>query len=240
MIGRQVYPLLDAAGFCDVRVGLRMVYVDASRPHRVEGFTRKTFTAMIEGIGPTAISAGLVGEVHHGEHATSRHGVAVRSRPEHPGRVDLAWRPTKRARQLPRPFDAHADTPHRCCGSSLGPRRQEQATGRVILRGVLRVLALPFRLAQGVVDVVRRGGTSQSLPGRSPSTEPPVSPPPSRGRARKYDEALTQLVARRPGVTVAESAQELGVDATALYPPIRRLEAIGALVKVGRELHPPR
>ena len=119
---------------------------------------------------------------------------------------------------------------------AAGSRRRE----RVILRGVLRVLALPFRLARGVVDVVRRGGTSRSLPGRSPSTKPPVSPPPSRGGARKYDEALTQLVARRPGVTVAQAAQELGVDATALYPPIRRLEAAGALVKVGRELHPPR
>jgi len=37
-----------------------------------------------------------------------------------------------------------------------------------------------------------------------------------------------------------QAAQELGVDATALYPPIRRLEAAGALVKLGRELHLPR
>ena len=49
-IGRTLYPLLDAAGFDDVRVSPRMVYVDASRPHLVEGFTRNTFTAMIEGV----------------------------------------------------------------------------------------------------------------------------------------------------------------------------------------------
>ncbi len=60
MIGRQVYALLDGADYDDVRVSPRMVYVDASRPHLVDGFTRKTFTAMIEGIGPTVISTGLI------------------------------------------------------------------------------------------------------------------------------------------------------------------------------------
>jgi hypothetical protein len=37
-----------------------MVYVDASRPDLVDGFTRKTFTAMIEGIREAALSAGLI------------------------------------------------------------------------------------------------------------------------------------------------------------------------------------
>ena len=37
-----------------------MVYVDPSRPDLVDGFTRKTFTAMIEGIRESAISAGLI------------------------------------------------------------------------------------------------------------------------------------------------------------------------------------
>jgi len=37
------------AGLEAVHVSPRMVYVDASRPDLVEGFTRKTFTAMIEG-----------------------------------------------------------------------------------------------------------------------------------------------------------------------------------------------
>ena len=37
-----------------------MVYVDASRPDLVDGFTRKTFTAMIEGIREPAIAAGLI------------------------------------------------------------------------------------------------------------------------------------------------------------------------------------
>ena len=37
-----------------------MVYVDSSRPDLVEGFTRRTFTAMIEGVRDTAIATGLI------------------------------------------------------------------------------------------------------------------------------------------------------------------------------------
>ena len=48
------------AGFDAVRVRPRMVYVDSSRPGLVDGFTKKTFIAMIEGIRESAISAGLI------------------------------------------------------------------------------------------------------------------------------------------------------------------------------------
>jgi SAM-dependent methyltransferase len=60
LIGRQVYPLLREAGFDAVRISPRMVYVDASRPELVDGFTRKTFTAMIEGVREPAVAAGLI------------------------------------------------------------------------------------------------------------------------------------------------------------------------------------
>jgi ubiquinone/menaquinone biosynthesis C-methylase UbiE len=60
LIGRQVHPLLVAAGFDDVRVSPRVVYVDADRPDLVEGFTRRTFTAMVEGVREPAITAGLI------------------------------------------------------------------------------------------------------------------------------------------------------------------------------------
>jgi ubiquinone/menaquinone biosynthesis C-methylase UbiE len=58
-VGRQLYPLLRRSGFDSVRVSPRMVYVDSSRPELVEGFTRKTFTAMIEGVREPAIASGL-------------------------------------------------------------------------------------------------------------------------------------------------------------------------------------
>ena len=61
LIGRQLYPLLAGAGLSAVQVSPRLVYVDASKPGLVEGFIRKTFTAMIEGVRGPAIAAGLVG-----------------------------------------------------------------------------------------------------------------------------------------------------------------------------------
>jgi SAM-dependent methyltransferase len=60
LIGRQLYPLMIDAGLNRVRVSPRMVYVDSSHPNLVDGFTRKTFTAMIEGIRQPAIAAGLI------------------------------------------------------------------------------------------------------------------------------------------------------------------------------------
>jgi SAM-dependent methyltransferase len=61
-IGRRLYPLLRRAGFEAVRVSPRMVYADPSRPKLVEGFTKRTFTAMIEGVRESAIGAGLAEE----------------------------------------------------------------------------------------------------------------------------------------------------------------------------------
>jgi len=60
MIGRELYPLLCQAGFSDVCVSPRMVYVDSSRPELVEGFTKRTFTAMIEGVREQAVEAGII------------------------------------------------------------------------------------------------------------------------------------------------------------------------------------
>lgn len=60
LIGRELFPLLTRAGWADVHVSPRMVYVDGSRPALIEGFTRKTFTAMIEGVREPAITRGML------------------------------------------------------------------------------------------------------------------------------------------------------------------------------------
>ncbi|MEN6440753.1 MAG: methyltransferase domain-containing protein [Syntrophobacter sp.] len=60
MIGRELYPLLDRAGFASIRVSPRMVYVDAGKPGLVDGFIRKTFTAMIEGVRESAVKSALL------------------------------------------------------------------------------------------------------------------------------------------------------------------------------------
>jgi len=62
LIGRALYPLLREAGFGEVHVSPRMVYVDSSKPGLVEGFTRKTFTAMIEGIRKSSLESGIMSE----------------------------------------------------------------------------------------------------------------------------------------------------------------------------------
>src|SRR5450756_157925 len=59
LIGRALYPLLREAGYGEIHVCPRMVYVDSSKPDLVEGFTKKTFTAMIEGVRESAIEAGI-------------------------------------------------------------------------------------------------------------------------------------------------------------------------------------
>ena len=62
LIGRELYPLLQKAGYLRVKVRPKMVYADGKSPHLAEGFTRKTFTAMIEGVGGQAIEKGLIDE----------------------------------------------------------------------------------------------------------------------------------------------------------------------------------
>lgn len=61
-IGRELYPLLKRVGFDDIHVSPRMVYVDSSKPLLVEGFTKNTFTAMIEGVRQLSVEAGLIDE----------------------------------------------------------------------------------------------------------------------------------------------------------------------------------
>jgi len=62
MIGRRLHAILAGAGFAEVRVAPRMVHADAGRPALMDGFTLRTFTAMIEGVRKPALEAGLTTE----------------------------------------------------------------------------------------------------------------------------------------------------------------------------------
>ena len=64
LIGRRLRPLIAEAGYTDIAVAPRTVYVDADHPDLVEGFTRRTFTAMIAGVREPAIAAGLTTPAH--------------------------------------------------------------------------------------------------------------------------------------------------------------------------------
>ena len=60
LIGRQLYPLLNKAGFGKIDISPRFVYADASRQEMVEGFTKKTYIAMVKGVKDEAISSGMI------------------------------------------------------------------------------------------------------------------------------------------------------------------------------------
>ena len=62
LIGRQVYPLLKNSSFKNCNVTSRMVYVDSSKPELIEGFTKNTFIAMIEGIREKALENKIINE----------------------------------------------------------------------------------------------------------------------------------------------------------------------------------
>jgi len=59
-LGRTLYPLLSEAGYKHIKVSPRMVYIDSSKPDFVEGFTKNTFTAMIEGVRDKALHEGII------------------------------------------------------------------------------------------------------------------------------------------------------------------------------------
>lgn len=59
-IGRRLYPILEMSGFYQIEVSPRMIHVNAGTPHLIDGFTRRTFTAMIEGVREEAITSGLI------------------------------------------------------------------------------------------------------------------------------------------------------------------------------------
>ena len=60
LIGRRLYPLMAATGLVEVRVEPRQVYTDGGHRDLADAFTRRTFTAMIEGVRDMALSRRLI------------------------------------------------------------------------------------------------------------------------------------------------------------------------------------
>ncbi len=63
LMGRELYPLLSEAGFENVQIDPRIVYVDASKPELVEGFIKKTIIAMVEGVRDQAIETDIIDQL---------------------------------------------------------------------------------------------------------------------------------------------------------------------------------
>jgi hypothetical protein len=62
LIGRELFPLMNRAGYNDINISPRMVYVDSSKPDLVEGFTKNTFNAMVEGVKDQALELKMIDE----------------------------------------------------------------------------------------------------------------------------------------------------------------------------------
>jgi hypothetical protein len=60
LIGRRLYSLMRAAGLAEVEVEPRALYVDATRPGLIQGFTRNTFIAMVQSVRKEALNRGMM------------------------------------------------------------------------------------------------------------------------------------------------------------------------------------
>jgi hypothetical protein len=114
------------------------------------------------------------------------------------------------------------------------------------------------RAARQNTPTQRRPATTvQSAPTANASAATAPTPPRSaRQRARQISSSLTdkrlasrqrqsrrqqdvlRLIQDRPGITVKEIATELDVDATNLYPHVRKLQEDGFITKHGTALQP--
>ncbi|MBI4639917.1 MAG: methyltransferase domain-containing protein [Candidatus Tectomicrobia bacterium] len=60
LMGRRLFPLLMEAGFQEVKVSPKMVYIDASKPALMESFVEKTIVPMVEGVREQAFALNLI------------------------------------------------------------------------------------------------------------------------------------------------------------------------------------
>jgi len=67
LIGRRLFPLFQEVGLTEIRVSPRAVYADPSRPEWVQGFTERTYIAMIEGARERALEANLISDLEWDE-----------------------------------------------------------------------------------------------------------------------------------------------------------------------------
>jgi ubiquinone/menaquinone biosynthesis C-methylase UbiE len=76
LIGRQVFPLLKQAGFRDIRVSPRMVYIDQSKPGLMDSFVKKTIIPMVEGAKARALEIGFTNKTSWDKGIRDLHKVA--------------------------------------------------------------------------------------------------------------------------------------------------------------------
>jgi hypothetical protein len=136
--------------------------------------------------------------------------------PAHPGDIDMLLGPSSEAASC-------------CCSATSSASLRRRRSGA---RGAARIGARQSRPGARLRD--RRASA------REPRRRAPDGGPGRRGRRRGPSRAdqFLELVAERPGITVAEAAERLDASRQALYNVSARLQGEGRLRKDGRGFYP--
>jgi uncharacterized membrane protein len=116
---------------------------------------------------------------------------------------------------------AAAQSARRGARAGTGPRRASPTRTR----------------ASRTARVSQPSGTPGSRSARTPASGASRQAGRRRSAGQRQQQVL-ELVNERPGITVREVGQQLGVDPTSLYRVVRKLEEEGRVKKQGRELQP--
>jgi Winged helix-turn-helix DNA-binding len=115
-------------------------------------------------------------------------------------------------------------------GTAQGRRRRSNAKARS---------AASARDESGGAAAAKRS-TARTSGRRERASRRPGRGAPDSNRGSRRQQDVLGLVNERPGITVRQIAEELGVDATGLYRPVHKLEQEGAIAKRGTTLRPAR
>jgi Winged helix-turn-helix DNA-binding len=111
------------------------------------------------------------------------------------------------------------------------------AQGRRTLRSKARSAASAEEESGGAA-AAKRSAAPTPTSRTSASRRSGDSGTPGSNRSSRREQDVLRLVNQRPGITVRQIANELGVDPTGRYRPVRKLEQEGAISKRGATLQP--
>jgi Winged helix-turn-helix DNA-binding len=89
---------------------------------------------------------------------------------------------------------------------------------------------------QRAAETKRPAPTARQRRSRPAAAEAKPNPG-TRPRANRRED-IVRLVQQRPGISIRQIGDELGIDPTGLYRPVRELQQQGAITKHGTQLNP--
>jgi transposase-like protein len=131
------------------------------------------------------------------------------------------------------PAESPSATPAARSKSKPKPSRARAPKPAAAKRGAAKPTATAKRSTPAATARSKPAATRRRAAKRTPSARRRTAVAPGQ---RERD--VLRLVRERPGITVAELAGELGVDATGLYGVVRRLQSKGQIGKDGTRLQP--